>query len=101
MFYVSYKCLASLTLFKNFLFQQTSIDKSVLDAEIADMKVLVDNLYLSYSTHDSLDAGEALWLTSWCRGEPWAEKVFQTACDCVAKLYASGEFNRKKFLNAY
>lgn len=65
---------------------------SVLDSEISDMKVFVDNLYESYSTRDSLDAGEALWLSSWFPEELWAKRGFKVATNCVNHLWENGEF---------
>uniref|UniRef100_A0A915JSW7 Alpha-1,2-Mannosidase n=1 Tax=Romanomermis culicivorax TaxID=13658 RepID=A0A915JSW7_ROMCU len=75
------------------ILRDTSNDSDTLSSEINDLKNLIDRRYESYSTHDTLDAGEALWLTSWCSGEPWAQRVYRVARSAVNILRERGEFD--------
>lgn len=63
-----------------------------MSKEIAEMYEMVQSRYPRYHTSDSLDAGEALWLCSWNKGEPWADHVYRVASEAVDKLWKYGEF---------
>lgn len=67
-------------------------DKTILSKEIAEMREMVEARYHRYHTNDCLDAGEALWLCAWNKGEGWAEHVFRVASEAVDNLFKFGEF---------
>eukprot|EP00743_Colponemidia_sp_Colp-15_P014814 GILK01017641.1.p1 GENE.GILK01017641.1~~GILK01017641.1.p1 ORF type:complete len:291 (+),score=35.53 GILK01017641.1:113-874(+) len=55
------------------LLRDLSGDPSVLRDEIQDMQKIVNSKYKSYSSHDPLDLGEALWLAHWYSEDEWAK----------------------------
>lgn len=76
------------------LLQQQSADKSVLQREIADVSGFVTRKLERFSTSDTLDAGEALWLAEWFRDESWAKTVRAAALESIDELFVSGWFDR-------
>lgn len=57
------------------------------------MRTLVSCRYLHYSTNDTLDAGEALWLAHFFPNLDYAQKLKKEASIAVERLYKQGEFD--------
>lgn len=77
------------------IIQQSSGSDKTLQNEIHDMQQLVNTRYPRYRTNDTLDAGEALWLSSWFPQESWAKALKSKAAEAVEKLWQSKEFEGK------
>uniref|UniRef100_A0A914VG78 Uncharacterized protein n=1 Tax=Plectus sambesii TaxID=2011161 RepID=A0A914VG78_9BILA len=75
------------------LLQDYSQDEQLLRKEIDEMRTLVEARYRHYRTNDTLDAGEALWLSHFYPNEDWAKQLHLKASEAVDSLWQQGEFS--------
>eukprot|EP01027_Heterolobosea_sp_BB2_P015972 GEZU01022806.1.p2 GENE.GEZU01022806.1~~GEZU01022806.1.p2 ORF type:complete len:195 (+),score=45.82 GEZU01022806.1:840-1424(+) len=68
-------------------------DRGVLAKEINDLQKIVNSKYMSYSSDDPLDLGEALWITHWYANEDWCKRVATVSIKSLDALYRMGYFS--------
>lgn len=60
----------------------------------ADFAAMVAAKWPRYGSSDPLDLGEALWLSHWDLGEPWADELTKRSADSLDLLWESGYFQQ-------
>jgi hypothetical protein len=75
------------------LLQHQSTNKKALEKEIEEMQQLIERKMDAFSTYDELDAGEALWLSSWFPKEKWAIRLRHVALQSIERMFNVGKFS--------